>query len=214
MKSCCRWVGSCLPVVLTVLAVAFPVTVAHAVTAQFELRLPPSTSDAVLDMEDPADQLLDLELWVALSDGPLSGGILAYSVYLQPSIDGVVSFNTSSYVNALPFESPLVQGTDNSPLNGEFSRALFTTSPVLVALGSTKLAAFSVTALSPGEVSYSFASDPPMREWALNFDDGTSAQVTSAPEALTITVIPEPAMAGLVILSMFWVTRHSRRSAL
>lgn len=214
MKSCHKWVGSCLPAILGVLIMTLPATVAHAVTAQFELRLPPSTPDAVLDMEDSADQLLDLELWVTLNDGPLSGGIQAYSIYLQPSADGVISFNPSSYTNALAFESPLLQGTDNSPLSGEFSRAVFTTSPVPVELGSTKLATFSVTALSPGEVSYSFASDPPMREWALDFGDQTSAEVTSASQAMTITVIPEPAMAGLMILSMFWVTRHSRRSAL
>ncbi len=198
---------------LTVLAtLGLWISGAYGVTAQFELR-PAAGKDNVLDINNPADKALPLELWVTLSNGSLPGGVLGYSVYLKPSVGGVISFDTASYQNAVAFDAPLVNGTDNSSLSGEFGRGVSKWPAVPFSLGSTKLATFSVTAIAPGEVSYSFQNAPPVRQWGFDFDNLTTATLAAASPAVTITVIPEPGVAAMVLLSMAGLTRRRRPAA-
>lgn len=194
---------------LCLLAVILAASTAAATTAQFELRLPAGT-DNVLNVDNPADKVLNLELWVTLGNGPLPGNVLGYSVHLKPSAGGVVSFNTASYANAVAFDPPLVNGTDNLATTGEFGRGVNKFPAVPFSLGSTKLATFSVTAVGKGTITYSFINSPPVRPWSLDFDDFSSASVSQGTP-LSIQVVPEPAVAVLMLCGMMCVARRGRR---
>jgi len=185
-------------------------------TAVFELRLAPGSPDAVLDVGNPADQQLDLELWINLANGPLPSDVYGYSFQLVPSLDGVISYKAGSFANTLPFNPPQIQGLDNhsatnQPLSGAFSRGVFSLWGVPMDLGATKVATFSVTALSPGQVGYSFVASPPSRPWTLAFLEYDITPTAAATPAMTITVLPEPAGAAMILLAMGWVARRSTR---
>ncbi len=169
---------------------------AQAVTATFGVRLAPTETDAVLDLSDPGDQVLDLELWVTLSDGPLpaEGDVLAYSVYLEPTSGDVISFDPGSFVNVVSADLPQVQGEDNTPVSGAFSAAVGFLPPARFALGETRLGTFSVTAVGEGVVSYSFLDSPPMRPWSFDFADLTTAtHLVEPPLAITVQAGGQPA---------------------
>lgn len=202
---------------VVVLSMGYCMSAAQALTAQFFLQ-PAGAFDTVLDINNPADQTLNIELWVSLSDGPLPGGALAYSFYLEPSVSGVISYTVGSFANVLPMGYPMVQGVDNLPRTGGFSRGPGTYPPVSMSLGQTKLATFSISALSEGVATYNFTQSTPNRPWGMDFEDMnapmgfTSATVTQAQPGLTITVIPEPA-TGVAVLLLFtaFVSRRSSR---
>ncbi len=186
------------------------------VIAQFELRLAPTSPDAVLDIDDPADMQLDLELWITLSNGPLPGNAMGYSFQLVPSLDGVISYAAGSFANTVPFDPPQIQGIDNrdaanQPLSGAFSRGTFSIYGVPMSLGPNKVATFSVTAVAPGQVDYSFLASPPTRPWNFSFMPYDVPGSALASPAMTITVIPEPASAATAALFLGWVARRRAR---
>jgi hypothetical protein len=205
-------------VVLSVLAVVLSASVAQAFTADFSLQLAPGQADATIDPGNPADKSLNLDLWVNLSStSPLPGGLLSYSVYLRPSATNVIEYTPNSFTSSLAGMFPSMLGTDNSPVTGAFGQAPFGFSAVPISLGSTKLATFTVTALNPGTVGYSFTSDQ-TRPWSLDVQDNNappfysaSAVCTSTSLPFTINVVPEPATCGLALLAMAFCTRRGRR---
>ena len=85
--------------VCTVVVLGLAVSSAQGVTADFWLQ-PAAGQDTSLDLTDPGDMTLDLELWVTLSE---ARDVDAYAVYLLPSATAVISFN-SDYANAMPFD--------------------------------------------------------------------------------------------------------------
>jgi hypothetical protein len=196
---------------MSIAILAFAHTSQGDPTAVFEVRLAPSSPDAVLDVNNPADNILNLELWVTLGNGPLPGNVLAYSFYLNPSVDGVIGYKSGSFANVTAFQTPQMQGTDDQPLSGALSRGVADSADGLpFSLGETELATFSVTALSPGQVSYSFVDSPPNRPWAFNFEL-SDAIVSAASPAMTITVVPEPALGIMMLFSIAWMARRGRR---
>ena len=199
-----RWIVS------AAITLACSVQAASAVTAEFQVRLAPTELDAVLDLGNPADLQLDLELWVTVGDGPPADGLLGFSFFLQPTAGNVVGIDSASITNHLSPEPFQPQGADNNPVTGAFSRAVgfLPPGPVLLS-GETKLASFSVTALNEGTVTYQFLSAAPMRPWSLDFGDFSSAAL-SAAEPLRIEVIPEPGMGVLMLLGLGLAARRRR----
>jgi len=210
LRSKSRLLSSALLVIVAILT--FVHTSQAVPTAVFEVRLAPSSADAVLDVNDSADSVLDLELWVTLDNGPLPGNVLGYSFYLEPSVDGVISCNSGSFANATAFDPPQVQGIDNQPLSGALSRGVTSLGGLPFSLGSTKLASFSVTALGEGAVTYSLVDSPPIRPSIFSFFE-YDVDPTAASPAMTITVVPEPALGAMMLLSIAWVARRGRRLA-
>ncbi len=177
---------------------------ALGVTAQFDVRLSPAEQDARIDV----NEVLNLELWVTLSDGPMTENVLGYSVNLSPSGTGAVTVETFAHVATGDASYP--QGIDNTPVSGAFSRGVGFLPSAPFTLGETRLALFSVKGLSPGDVSYGFVDAPPIQPWSFDFSDFSSAVVVAGP-SVTIEVVPEPAMGITMLTALAWAVRSTRR---
>jgi hypothetical protein len=164
------------------------------------------------------NDVLDLELWVTLDEAISSAG---YSYDLETSTDGVISLMSPSVSSPWTGMFGLqVNGTDNvanddvTPLSGSFGRTVVASpmAPEPFPQGSTLLATFSVIALAPGQVSYGFDPGAGLRDWQMGLASGGSTDLAAATPALTMTVLPEPGAAGMMLIAAAWIARRRRHS--
>ena len=180
---------ACFALVLASAAVAQP-------TAHFELRLAPGQGDSVLVLGNPADDTLNLEVWVEVTGAAVP--VWAVSMFLKTSEDNVITFD-ENYL-AVPFVSfPCVyNGTNNTPFLGDFSPACFEPTGIMAGVGAPALyGTFSVTAVGEGSASYIFdGSDPDVRQWKVSLADMTD--ITGANLSFSI----DPAVASIDVLTI------------
>ena len=164
--------------------------------AHFELRLAVTEQDAVMELGNPADETLQLELWVEITGVAPEALVQAFSVYLKASANGVVSFDGTFDDSPFPFVLP--QGTDNVPFTGDFSRAGLTTmTGVSAGIGAPALyGRFTISAIGAGSVAYSFSdAGGAVRPWQVkivNLPDlvGDDLTYSISPLVASIHVIP------------------------
>ena len=147
-------------------------------TAHFTLRLAAGQSDAVLVLGDSANNTLELEVWVELTNVTPGVRVQAFSEFLKVSSNGVITYNGD-------YESPpfaglgcVFNGTDNSPYEGDFSPACFAPLGTTAGIDAPALyGTFSVTAIGPGTVSYIFDdTGGTTRPWSVNLDDLSASE--------------------------------------
>jgi hypothetical protein len=61
-------------------------------------------------------------------------------------------------------------------------------------------------------VDYAFADDGGLREWKMDLSPAGSAAVTADQDPFTITVVPEPAAAAMILLAAGWLVRRRPRN--
>jgi hypothetical protein len=170
---------------------------ADPVDALFDLRLA-AGQDSVLNV----GETLNLEVYILLSSTGTIPGVKQWSAFLDldPSEANIITFKRN-FIDQLDFGTVLTTGTDNGPIKGEFSRTVFSTSSVEFGNDWVHAASFSVRALNPGVVTYSFGNAPPDRPWFVGLADSSSASLSAlpTPEITVVPVIPEPAAGFLLI---------------
>ncbi len=140
----------------------------------FELHLAPTEQDATLVLNDPTDDTLDLEIWYQVNSAAPGALVQSVSAYLEASDDGVVVYN-ADFASDLPWFACVFGGTDNEPHTGDFSPLCLSPLGLADGLGGPVLwGTFSVTALSPGTMRYSFSADEAdNRPWFIALTDGS-----------------------------------------
>ncbi len=191
---------------------------AHATSVEFCLQTATGANNATLSVGDS----LNLEIWATFSGSPLPINLLGYSVFLKPSADGIITYDSNTFVSALPADGYSVQsnGTDNTygsnSLGGAFGVAYFkpSTATISCPAGSLKLGSFTVTATGHGDATYSFTTDGPLRDWRVDYSDAAGLATiypTAATPDFQITVVPEPAVVSCLLIGMVWLTQTQRR---
>lgn len=184
------------------LGTACALATADAVRAQphahFELRLAPGQSDAVMNLVEPAEQTLDLEVWVSVTG--IAGDVraTAYSLFLDDDTNGIIAFD-DSYVSP-PFTFGCVSaGTDDMPDGGDFGRACVEPGGTTVGMGTAGLwAQFSIAAVNLGVAHYAFHDNGGARVWRVSLSNGSTLQGSAlsyslAPQLAEIAVTVPPA---------------------
>ncbi|NOX57745.1 MAG: hypothetical protein GXP29_02665 [Planctomycetes bacterium] len=151
--------------------------------AEFVLRLGPSEADAVLTLGDAADDTLELEVWVEVTDPPAAGTMMtSIAFFLNANTTNVIMYNGDFTPDpAFSTWSPLNSGLDNQPDTGDFDRAFFTfLAPTSEGIDSpTRFGTFTVTALDVGSVGFAFDVAAPQRAWSVGID---SPEILQGPQ--------------------------------
>ena len=164
-------------------------------TAHFELRLAPGYENSVLVLGNPAQDTLELEVWVEVSD--VDPGVFAQllSEFLNISQGDVITYNHDYHSDVFSFGC-VEAGPDNTPNSGDFGVAC--TEPMGTTAGFSEPAsygAFTVSAVGLGTVNYVFADVGDPRIWAVCLNDetmidGEALSYSIDPDVANITVAP------------------------
>ena len=140
-------------------------------TAHFELRLAPGYENSVLVLGNPAQDTLELEVWVEVSDVDPGVFVWALSEFLTIFQGDVITYNQDYDSDVFSFGC-VEAGVDNTPNSGDFGVACAEPMGTSAGFGEPALyGTFTVSAVGSGTVDYVFADVGDPRIWAVSLTD-------------------------------------------